>query len=143
MIFVNTKRQADDLTQVLRDNKWPALCTHGDKEQPERDWVMSEFRKGTHPILIATAVAERGLDINSVTHVINYDCPKSGEEYVHRIGRTGRAGQRGTAITYMTTSDSRMAADIIKIVKDAAQAVPDALNEMESADDYGGGRECD
>lgn len=61
LIFVNTKRQADDLTQVLRDNKWPALCTHGDKEQPERDWVMSEFRKGTHPILVATAVAERGL----------------------------------------------------------------------------------
>lgn len=101
---------------------------------------MSEFRKGTHPILIATAVAERGLDINSVTHVINYDCPKSGEEYVHRIGRTGRAGQRGTAITYMTTSDSRIVPDIIKIVKDAAQVVPDALNEMEAADDfYGGG----
>lgn len=75
---------------------WPALSIHGDKKQDERTWVLNEFKSGKHPIMIATDVASRGLDVKDVRFVINYDFPNQIEDYVHRIGRTGRAGTKGT-----------------------------------------------
>lgn len=87
LIFTDTKRCADDITRVLRRDGWPALAIHGDKKQTERDWVLAEFKTGRMPIMIATDVASRGLDVKDVKYVINYDFPGTIEDYVHRIGR--------------------------------------------------------
>ena len=92
LIFTGTKRGADDLCRQMRTDGWPALAIHGDKQQQERDWVLNEFKTGKAKIMIATDVAARGLDVKDITHVINYDMPGALEDYVHRIGRTGRAG---------------------------------------------------
>ena len=97
LIFCSSKRRCEDLTRALRIDGWPALALHGDKPQEERDWALQEFKEGTNPLLIATDVAQRGLDIKDVRCVVNFDCPASGEAYVHRIGRTGRAGSSGRA----------------------------------------------
>ncbi|EIM82180.1 P-loop containing nucleoside triphosphate hydrolase protein [Stereum hirsutum FP-91666 SS1] len=90
LIFVGTKRVADDITKYLRQDGWPALTIHGDKEQRERDWVLDEFKAGCSPILIATDVASLGLDVKDVGYIINYDFPNNCEDYIHRIGCTGR-----------------------------------------------------
>lgn len=97
LIFVQTKRKADELTSCMRRDGWPALCIHGDKSQGERDWVMSEFKTGNAPILLATDVASRGLDVSDIKFVINYDYPNNSEDYVHRIGRTGRRDRKVSA----------------------------------------------
>ncbi|KAL5529529.1 DBP2_1 [Sanghuangporus baumii] len=130
LIFVGTKRVADDITKYLRQDGWPALAIHGDKEQRERDWVLEEFKAGRSPILIATDVASRGLDVKDIGYVINYDFPNNLEDYVHRIGRTGRAGMEGTAYTYFTTENARSARDLITILREAKAEVPYELEEM-------------
>uniref|UniRef100_A0A3Q3LQR7 RNA helicase n=1 Tax=Mastacembelus armatus TaxID=205130 RepID=A0A3Q3LQR7_9TELE len=109
IIFVETKKRCDDLTRRMRRDGWPAMCIHGDKSQPERDWVLTEFRSGKAPILIATDVASRGLDVEDVKFVINYDYPGSSEDYVHRIGRTARSTNKGTAYTFFTPGNLRQA----------------------------------
>lgn len=86
---------------------WPALAIHGDKQQQERDWVLQEFKSGRSPIMIATDVASRGLDVKDIKYVINYDFPNNCEDYIHRIGRTGRGGATGTSYTYFTTENSK------------------------------------
>ncbi|ORY80759.1 hypothetical protein BCR35DRAFT_352513 [Leucosporidium creatinivorum] len=139
LIFVSTKRTADELTQWLRQDGWPALTIHGDKEQGERDWVLSEFKSGRHPIMIATDVASRGLDVKDISCVINYDAPSSSEDYVHRIGRTGRAGKTGTSVTFLTPDCNRLASALIKILSDAKQPVPPQLAELASFGAGGGG----
>ncbi|KJA13443.1 hypothetical protein HYPSUDRAFT_73013 [Hypholoma sublateritium FD-334 SS-4] len=136
LIFVATKRVADDITKYLRQDGWPALAIHGDKEQRERDWVLSEFKAGRSPILIATDVASRGLDVKDVGYVINYDFPNNCEDYIHRIGRTGRAGMKGISYTYFTTDNSKCARELVGILKEAKAIVPPQLEEMAS---YGGG----
>ncbi|KAG6028197.1 ATP-dependent RNA helicase dbp2, partial [Claviceps citrina] len=103
LIFVGTKRVADEITRFLRQDGWPALSIHGDKQQNERDWVLDQFKTGKSPIMVATDVASRGIDVRNITHVLNYDYPNNSEDYIHRIGRTGRAGAKGTAITFFTT----------------------------------------
>ena len=97
LIFSETKRNADDITRQLRMQGFPALAIHGDKSQQERDWVLNEFRTGKALLMVATDVAARGLDIDGIMYVVNYDMPNGIEDYVHRIGRTGRAGKKGTA----------------------------------------------
>jgi ATP-dependent RNA helicase DDX3X len=92
LVFVETKRCADSLEGYLRENNFPATSIHGDRSQYEREAALKSFRSGRTPILVATDVAARGLDIPHVTHVINYDLPTDIDDYVHRIGRTGRAG---------------------------------------------------
>ncbi|KAJ1675984.1 ATP-dependent RNA helicase dbp2 [Spiromyces aspiralis] len=138
LIFTMTKRGADDITRTLRQDGWPALAIHGDKSQSERDWVLSEFRSGKSPIMVATDVASRGLDIKDVKFVINFDFPNNVEDYIHRIGRTGRAGATGTSITFLTSADSRHANALIKILTEAKQDVPPPLEEL-SRSSYGGG----
>lgn len=140
LIFVGTKRVADDITKYLRQDGWPALAIHGDKEQRERDWVLGEFKAGRSPILIATDVASRGLDVKDVGYVINYDFPNNCEDYIHRIGRTGRAGMKGTSYTYFTTDNAKSARELINILREAKAHVPPQLEEMSMYGGGGGGR---
>ncbi|CAH7684502.1 P-loop containing nucleoside triphosphate hydrolase protein [Phakopsora pachyrhizi] len=140
LIFVGTKRVADDLTKYLRQDGWPSLAIHGDKQQQERDWVLGEFKSGRSPIMIATDVASRGLDVKDISYVINYDMPNGIEDYIHRIGRTGRAGRTGTAYSYISADQNKLARELVKILQDAKQNVPPALVEMSSFGGGGGGR---
>lgn len=129
LIFVETKARVDALTRRLRVDGWPALGLHGDKDQNERNWVLSEFKQGTSPIMVATDVASRGLDVEGVQLVVNYDFPIRGgvDEYVHRIGRTGRAGRSGTAFTFFTPEDGRHARELVDVLRSADQLVPKDL----------------
>ncbi|KAG2728823.1 hypothetical protein I3760_01G222100 [Carya illinoinensis] len=127
LIFMDTKKGCDQISRQLRMDGWPALSIHGDKSQAERDWVLSEFKAGKSPIMTATDVAARGLDVKDVKYVINYDFPGSLEDYVHRIGRTGRAGAKGTAYTFFTAASARFAKELISILKEAGQKVSPEL----------------
>jgi len=102
LIFRRTKIGVDRLTDQLQAAGVPARAIHGDLRQGERDRVMSDFRTGKLEFLVATNVAARGLDIPDIEHVINYDVPQNPEEYIHRIGRTARAGKKGTAVTFVS-----------------------------------------
>lgn len=93
------------MSDVLIKETFPALSIHGDKSQRERDRTLGRFRNGNAKILVATDVASRGLDVNDITYVINYDCPKNIEDYIHRIGRTGRAGKQGRSIAFIDESE--------------------------------------
>uniref|UniRef100_A0AAQ6A6X1 RNA helicase n=1 Tax=Amphiprion ocellaris TaxID=80972 RepID=A0AAQ6A6X1_AMPOC len=140
IIFVETKKRCDDLTRRMRRDGWPAMCIHGDKSQPERDWVLTEFRSGKAPILIATDVASRGLDVEDVKFVINYDYPSSSEDYVHRIGRTARSTNKGTAYTFFTPGNLRQARDLVRVLEEARQAInPKLLQLVDSGRGGGGG----
>ncbi|XP_035380695.1 probable ATP-dependent RNA helicase DDX17 [Electrophorus electricus] len=140
IIFVETKKRCDELTRRMRRDGWPAMCIHGDKSQPERDWVLSEFRSGKAPILIATDVASRGLDVEDVKFVINYDYPNSSEDYVHRIGRTARSTNKGTAYTFFTPGNLRQARDLVRVLEEARQAInPKLLQLVDSGRGGGGG----
>merc|ERR1719460_3493567 len=119
MIFAETKRGCDELTRQMRMDGYPALSIHGDKKQEERDWVLNEFRAGRNPILIATDVAARGLDVKDVKCVVNYDFPGNIEDYVHRIGRTGRGGATGMAISFFMSDKDRLAGELVKILREA------------------------
>uniref|UniRef100_A0A8C9U813 RNA helicase n=1 Tax=Scleropages formosus TaxID=113540 RepID=A0A8C9U813_SCLFO len=136
IIFVETKRRCDDLTRRMRRDGWPAMGIHGDKSQQERDWVLNEFKFGKSPILIATDVASRGLDVEDVKFVINYDYPNSSEDYIHRIGRTARSQKTGTAYTFFTPGNMKQASDLISVLREANQAINPKLIQM--AEDRGG-----
>lgn len=101
IIFGRTKRRVDELTEGLKKRGYSAEGIHGDLTQAKRDTVIRQFRESTIEILVATDVAARGLDISGVTHVYNFDIPQDPESYVHRVGRTGRAGQTGSAMTFV------------------------------------------
>ncbi|CAJ1341822.1 unnamed protein product [Effrenium voratum] len=100
LVFTETKRGADSLCRELQYQSLPAAAIHGDKEQRQRDKTLFDFRSGRCNVLIATDVAQRGLDIKDVAYVVNYDVPKTLEDYIHRIGRTARGGATGTAVTF-------------------------------------------
>ena len=105
ILLVSLHRKADELTRLMRRDGYPAMCIHGDKQQKERDWVLNEFKRGSTTILVATDVAARGLDVDDVKFVVNYDYPNNSEDYIHRIGRTGRRNNTGTAYTFFTSSN--------------------------------------
>lgn len=143
IVFAETKRKVDDLTRRMRRYGWPAICIHGDKTQQERDWVLNEFRSGRAPILVATDVAARGLDVDDVRFVINYDYPNCSEDYIHRIGRTARSNKTGTAYTFFTPNNSRQAKELISVLQEANQVVNPKLYEIANnprAGGWGGGR---
>ncbi|KAL0473938.1 ATP-dependent RNA helicase dbp-2 [Neurospora intermedia] len=140
LIFTGTKRVADDITRFLRQDGWPALSIHGDKQQNERDWVLDQFKTGKSPIMVATDVASRGIDVRNITHVLNYDYPNNSEDYIHRIGRTGRAGAKGTAITFFTTDNSKQARELVGVLQEAKQQIDPRLAEMARYSGGGGGR---
>ncbi|TNM97497.1 hypothetical protein fugu_015653 [Takifugu bimaculatus] len=139
IIFVETKKRCDDITRRMRRDGWPAMCIHGDKSQPERDWVLAEFRSGKAPILIATDVASRGLDVEDVKFVINYDYPNSSEDYIHRIGRTARSTNKGTAYTFFTPGNVRQARELIRVLEEARQAINPKLLQLADNGRGGGG----
>ncbi|KAL7066920.1 DEAD/DEAH box helicase family protein [Cryptosporidium serpentis] len=130
LIFCETKKGADILTRELRLEGWPALCIHGDKKQEERTWVLNEFRNGTSPIMIATDVAARGLDVKDITFVVNYDFPNQMEDYIHRIGRTGRAGASGVSLSFFTADKCRLANDLVRVLREAKQDIPPELTKL-------------
>lgn len=140
IIFAETKRKVDDLTRRMRRDGWPAMCIHGDKSQPERDWVLNEFKTGRSPILVATDVAARGLDVDDIKFVINFDYPNCSEDYVHRIGRTARSNKSGTAYTFFTTGNMKQANDLIGVLKEANQAINPQLYDIAEMSRGGGGR---
>ncbi len=107
IVFSATKINADKIANQLRDDGFAAAALHGDLRQNVRNRTLEELRRGKIQILVATDVAARGLDVSDITHVINYDLPKFCEDYVHRIGRTGRAGKTGTAISFVLPTDAR------------------------------------
>ncbi len=105
LVFTRTKRGADRLSHILEARSHKASRIHGDRSQSQREAALRGFKNGSTRVLVATDVAARGIDIDSVSHVINYDVPEVAEDYVHRIGRTGRAGNKGRAITLVTPGD--------------------------------------
>jgi len=117
MIFANTKAMVDELVLFLQENKFSADGLHGDLKQANRDRVMQSFRLSSIDILIATDVAARGIDVSGVEAIINYDLPLENEIYVHRIGRTGRAGMRGIAISLATTRQQNRISELEKYIK--------------------------
>ncbi|XP_078069558.1 putative ATP-dependent RNA helicase DDX43 [Mustelus asterias] len=130
IIFVGRKLTADDLSSDFSLQGIPVQSLHGDREQYDREQALEDFKEGRVRILIATDLASRGLDVHDITHVFNFDFPRNIEEYVHRIGRTGRAGRMGSAITLVTRSDWRFAAELIAILERACQPVPEELLTM-------------
>jgi len=135
LIFTETKRGADSLCRELQYQQMSAAAIHGDKEQRQRDRTLHDFKTGRTNMLVATDVAQRGLDIKDVKYVVNYDIPKTQEDYIHRIGRTGRAGAKGTAVTFFPADTYspdvlRMARLISKTMRDAGQKPPDALHQI-------------
>ncbi|GAB0496490.1 hypothetical protein MMPV_007802 [Pyropia vietnamensis] len=130
LVFVETKRGADALEDYLLRNNYPATSIHGDRSQPEREEALRSFRSGRTPILVATDVAARGLDIPNVTHVINFDLPKDIDDYVHRIGRTGRAGNTGMATALVNERNRNIIPDLVNLLAEAGQDVPKFLESM-------------
>jgi len=112
VIFCNTKVKVDWLTKQMREANFVVSSMHGDMPQKERDAIMADFRGGKSRVLIATDVWGRGIDVQQVSLVINYDLPNSRELYIHRIGRSGRFGRKGVAINFVTNDDIRILRDI-------------------------------
>jgi ATP-dependent RNA helicase DDX46/PRP5 len=133
LIFVERQEKADDLLKELMIKGYPCMSIHGGKDQIDRDSTISDFKKGVVPILIATSVAARGLDVKQLKLVINYDAPNHLEDYVHRAGRTGRAGNTGVAVTFVTPEQENCAPGIAKALEQSGQPVPERLNEMRKA----------
>uniref|UniRef100_A0A3Q3WBC0 RNA helicase n=1 Tax=Mola mola TaxID=94237 RepID=A0A3Q3WBC0_MOLML len=130
LVFVETKRQADFIATYLCQEKVPTTSIHGDREQRERERALADFRSGTCSVLVATSVAARGLDIPDVQHVVNFDLPTNIDEYVHRIGRTGRCGNIGRAVSfYDLDTDGQLARSLVTILCKAQQEVPSWLEE--------------
>ena len=140
LIFVETKRMADTLSDFLINQNFPATSIHGDRTQRERERALEYFRNGRCPILVATAVAARGLDIPNVMHVINYDLPTDIDDYVHRIGRTGRAGNTGIATAFFNRGNRGVVRELMDLLKEANQEVPSFLETIARESSFGGGR---
>jgi ATP-dependent RNA helicase DDX46/PRP5 len=133
LIFVERQEKADNLLKELMTKGYPCMSIHGGKDQVDRDSTIADFKKGIVPILIATSVAARGLDVKQLKLVVNYDAPNHLEDYVHRAGRTGRAGNKGTAVTYITEDQENCAPGIAKALEQSGQPVPEQLNAMRKA----------
>jgi ATP-dependent RNA helicase DDX46/PRP5 len=133
LIFVERQEKADDLLKELMIKGYPCMSIHGGKDQIDRDSTISDFKKGVVPILIATSVAARGLDVKQLKLVINYDAPNHLEDYVHRAGRTGRAGNTGVAVTFVTPEQENCSVGIAKALEQSGQPVPERLDEMRKA----------
>ncbi|XP_043589785.1 probable ATP-dependent RNA helicase DDX43 [Bombus pyrosoma] len=134
IVFFAKKAKVDDVASDLALMSVNCSSIHGGREQADREQALEELKTGEARILLATDVASRGIDIEDITHVLNFDFPRDIEEYVHRVGRTGRAGRTGESITYMTRSDWSHARELINILEEANQVVPEELYHM--ADRY-------
>ncbi|KAI7871807.1 P-loop containing nucleoside triphosphate hydrolase protein [Spinellus fusiger] len=136
LIFTETKRTASALYEFLISREYPATAIHGDCLQSEREAALKDFKSGRCPIMVATSVAARGLDIPNVMHVISFDLPNGIDDYVHRIGRTGRAGNTGLATTFFTRNNRHLGPKMIKLLSEANQEVPSWLETMQPDPDH-------
>jgi ATP-dependent RNA helicase DDX46/PRP5 len=130
LIFVDRQEKADDLLKDLMRKGYPCMSIHGGKDQIDRDSTIDDFKAGVVPIMIATSVAARGLDVKQLKLVVNFDAPNHLEDYVHRAGRTGRAGAKGTAVTFVTEDQEQYSVGIAKALEQSGQLVPERLDEM-------------
>jgi len=130
LIFVETKKKASQLDYSLNRKGLPVSSIHGDKAQTDRTTALKNFSMGRTPILIATNVAARGLDISNVAHVINYDMPNNIDDYVHRIGRTGRAGKTGISTAFLGEEDAGIIGKLLQILHETGQEIPPWLEEL-------------
>ncbi|XP_016161419.1 PREDICTED: ATP-dependent RNA helicase DDX3X [Ficedula albicollis] len=139
LVFVETKKGADALEDFLYHEGYACTSIHGDRSQRDREEALHQFRSGKSPILVATAVAARGLDISNVKHVINFDLPSDIEEYVHRIGRTGRVGNLGLATSFFNERNINITKDLLDLLVEAKQEVPSWLENMAYEQHHKGG----
>jgi ATP-dependent RNA helicase DDX5/DBP2 len=138
LVFVETKKGCDMLTRSLRMDGFQARAMHGDKSQEERDWVLREFKSCQSTLLVATDVAARGLDVDDIRMVVNFDFANDMESYVHRIGRTGRAGKKGVAVSFFVPDkNARLARELIEILQRTSQNIP---GELMSLRNFTGGK---
>jgi translation initiation factor 4A len=124
VIFCNTRRKVDWLTEKMHQRDFTVSAMHGDMDQKERDVIMREFRSGSSRVLITTDLLARGIDVQQVSLVINYDLPTNRENYIHRIGRGGRFGRKGVAINFVTDEDKRALQDIEKFYNTQIDEMP-------------------
>jgi ATP-dependent RNA helicase DDX46/PRP5 len=130
LIFVDRQEAADSLLRDLMRKGYPCMSIHGGKDQIDRDSTIEDYKAGIFPVLIATSVAARGLDVKQLKLVINYDAPNHLEDYVHRAGRTGRAGNTGTAVTFLAPDQERYSVDIAKALRQSGQEIPEPVQKM-------------
>lgn len=130
LIFVERQEKADDLLRELLRKGYGCMSIHGGKDQVDRDSTIADFKSGVCPVMIATSVAARGLDVKQLKLVVNYDAPNHLEDYVHRAGRTGRAGNTGTAVTFVTEEQESCSVGIAKALEQSGQPVPERLDQM-------------
>lgn len=130
LIFVDRQESADNLLKELMRKGYPCMSIHGGKDQNDRDSTIEDFKAGIFPVLVATSVAARGLDVKQLKLVVNYDAPNHLEDYVHRAGRTGRAGNTGTAVTFLTEGQERYSVDIAKALKQSGQEIPEPVQKL-------------
>jgi ATP-dependent RNA helicase DDX3X len=145
LVFVETKRLADHLEEFLYTKQFPVVSIHGDRSQKEREASLEMFRTGKARIMVATDVAARGLDVKDVKHVINYDLPHDINDYVHRIGRTGRCGAEGLATAFFNEKNKNIARDLVQLLEESGQEVDTWLYQYASPSGYnkaprGGGK---
>ena len=133
LIFVDRQESADGLLKDLMRKGYPCMSIHGGKDQIDRDSTIEDFKSGVIPVMTATSVAARGLDVKQLKLVVNYDAPNHLEDYVHRAGRTGRAGNTGTAVTFITPDQERYSLDIAKALRQSGQEVPEDLQKLVDA----------
>mmetsp|Transcript_21980 Transcript_21980/g.61010 ORF Transcript_21980/g.61010 Transcript_21980/m.61010 type:complete len:663 (-) Transcript_21980:249-2237(-) len=130
LVFVSSQDKCDSVFRDLLKSGYPCLSLHGGKEQTDRESTISDFKSNVCNVLIATSVAARGLDVKDLVLVLNYDPPNHHEDYVHRVGRTGRAGAKGTAITFLGPEDEKYAPDVVKALTESKQEIPADLQSM-------------
>ena len=135
LVFVSSQDRCDNLFRDLLRSGYPCMSLHGGKDQSDRESTIADFKGDVCGLLVATSVAARGLDVKELKLVVNYDCPNHHEDYVHRVGRTGRAGNKGTAVTFIAPDEEKFAPDLVKALEESGRTVPVALREM--AEDFG------
>ncbi|KAK5965214.1 Eukaryotic translation initiation factor [Trichostrongylus colubriformis] len=130
VIFCNTRRKVEQLTEQMTKKQFTVSSLHGDMEQQDRDVIMREFRSGSSRVLITTDLLARGIDVQQVSLVINYDLPSNRENYIHRIGRSGRFGRKGVAINFITDNDARQIKDIESFYNTVIEEMPAAITDL-------------
>ncbi|KAG6432651.1 hypothetical protein SASPL_104232 [Salvia splendens] len=130
LIFVHTQEKCDALFKDLLKSGYPCVSLHGGKDQTDRESTLADFKSNVCNILIATSIAARGLDVKDLELVVNFDVPNHYEDYVHRVGRTGRAGKKGCAITFISEEDARYGPDLVKALELSEQSVPEDLKAL-------------
>jgi len=137
IVFTNTKKLCESLASDLWNSRIHCVTIHGDKEQRDRDQALHSFKTGRTPVMLATDVAARGLDIKGVKLVVNYDVAPCPDDHIHRIGRTGRAGVPGRAVTFLDSRESKEAREVMRSMEKAGQPVPENLRELADAGNPG------